>query len=134
MTSEHSEGGREELSYYLEFTQTVTIVAPSVASHCGKQMATANSIDQILRDLLVSEGCNKRFSDDLPAGDEDVLSAAVPSLSKDSFEMENILDSVKSLPMPTGPVSIHRKFADKVSQARVSAIPAKTCQDTVYCV
>ena len=52
-----------------------------------------------------------------------------------TLEMEKILDSVKSLPMPSGPGSIHRKFADEeVSQARVSAIPAKTCQDRVYCV
>jgi hypothetical protein len=120
---------------YLEFTQTVTIVVPSVTSHCENQPwpRTINSIVQILLDLLGPEGCNEWFSDDLSAGDEDTLSAAVPSSSNDSFEMENIcktaplslegfqsylaaivheaaiqdrvpnLDLVKSLPMPTGP-------------------------------
>jgi hypothetical protein len=75
---------------YLEFTQTVTIVAPSVTSYCENQPwpRTVNSIDQILLELLGPEGCNEWFSDELSAGDEDTLSAAVPSSSNDSFETE----------------------------------------------
>lgn len=119
--------GRGELSH-LEFTQTVTIVALSVFFRLKSAMASANSIDQILLNLLGPEGCNEWFSD---AGDEDVLSVAVPSSSKDSFETE-------TAPL-TGSGSVHRKFAEpktdeEVSQARESAIPAKTRQDTEYCV
>ena len=48
-------------------------------------MATTNASDQILLDLL---GCNEWFSVDLP-GDENSLSAAALSSSKDSLEKEN---------------------------------------------
>ena len=138
----------------------VTTVALSVASW-KSAMATAISIDQILRDLLGPEGCNEWFSDDLPAGDEDALNAAVSLSSKDSLETENIcktapfslegfqsyLDEaatkdgvlkVKSLPMSVSLTGSGGKFAepktDEVSPARESAIPEKTRQGTAYCV
>ena len=116
-------------------------------------MATANSIDQILRDLLGPEGCNGWFSDDLPARDEDVLSAAVSSSSKetehicktapfslkgfqsylDEAAIQDGVPKVKSLPMSmslTGSGSVHKKFAEpktdeEVLQARESTIPEK---------
>lgn len=51
-------------------------------------MATANASDQILLDLLGREGYNEWFTVDLP-GDENSLSAAALSLSKDSLKKEN---------------------------------------------
>jgi len=56
-------------------------------------MATANTSDQILLDLLGREGYNEWFTVDLPR-DENLLSAAAPSLSKDSLEKEN--DSLRN--------------------------------------
>ena len=55
-------------------------------------MATANASDQILQDLLGPEGYNEWFSGDILAGDENVLTAAAPSSSKDSLELENVCE------------------------------------------
>lgn len=57
-------------------------------------MATANASDQILLDLLGCEGYNEWFTVDLP-GDQNSLSAAAPSSSKDSLEKEN--DTVREI-------------------------------------
>ena len=110
-------------------------------------MATTNSsIDQILRDLLGPAGCNEWFSDNLPAGDEDALSAAVSSSSKDSLKTKNICETapfslkgfqsylqegviqdgvpkVKSLPVTmslTGSGGVHRNFAEPKTDEEVS--------------